>query len=123
MLASPTLSPPTFTQHTCTQRCVVVVSVTKYVCREEGEEDGCMCCYADGDDYEGRKERCRERDGGTDGPYYYCPHTSIHTTLCLLYTSDAADEEDSGDLGGRRLIKKKKHRLCTLRRRQTICKQ
>src|SRR5665648_1277996 len=31
------------------------------------------------------------------------------TTLyaCLLYTSDAADEEDSVDLGGRRIIKKK----------------
>src|SRR5665648_663558 len=28
--------------------------------------------------------------------------------LCLLYTSDAADEEDSVDLGGRRIIKKKK---------------
>ena len=28
--------------------------------------------------------------------------------LCLLYTSDAADEEDSGDLGGGRIIKKKK---------------
>eukprot|EP00656_Telonema_subtile_P032245 TRINITY_DN35353_c0_g1_i1.p1 TRINITY_DN35353_c0_g1~~TRINITY_DN35353_c0_g1_i1.p1 ORF type:complete len:299 (+),score=34.98 TRINITY_DN35353_c0_g1_i1:80-976(+) len=28
--------------------------------------------------------------------------------VCLLYTSDAADEEDSGDLGGRRIIKKKK---------------
>src|SRR5664279_744603 len=28
---------------------------------------------------------------------------------CLLYTSDAADEEDSVDLGGRRIIKKKKH--------------
>ena len=27
---------------------------------------------------------------------------------CLLYTSDAADEEDSGDLGGRRQLKKKK---------------
>ena len=27
--------------------------------------------------------------------------------LCLLYTSDAADEEDSVDLGGRRIIKKK----------------
>eukprot|EP00658_Telonema_sp_P-2_P047129 TRINITY_DN35681_c0_g1_i1.p1 TRINITY_DN35681_c0_g1~~TRINITY_DN35681_c0_g1_i1.p1 ORF type:complete len:136 (-),score=34.83 TRINITY_DN35681_c0_g1_i1:24-431(-) len=27
---------------------------------------------------------------------------------CLLYTSDAADEEDSVDIGGRRLIKKKK---------------
>src|SRR5674536_406231 len=29
-------------------------------------------------------------------------------TTCLLYTSDAADEEDSVDLGGRRIIKKKK---------------
>src|SRR5665648_994941 len=29
---------------------------------------------------------------------------------CLLYTSDAADEEDSVDLGGRRIIKKKKQR-------------
>ena len=27
---------------------------------------------------------------------------------CLLYTSDAADEEDSVDLGGRRIIKKKR---------------
>eukprot|EP00658_Telonema_sp_P-2_P040008 TRINITY_DN28622_c0_g1_i3.p1 TRINITY_DN28622_c0_g1~~TRINITY_DN28622_c0_g1_i3.p1 ORF type:complete len:119 (-),score=37.79 TRINITY_DN28622_c0_g1_i3:37-393(-) len=27
---------------------------------------------------------------------------------CLLYTSDAADEEDSVDLGGRRIIKTKK---------------
>ena len=27
---------------------------------------------------------------------------------CLLYTSDAADEEDRGDLGGCRTIKKKK---------------
>ena len=29
---------------------------------------------------------------------------------CLLYTSDAADEEDSGDLGGCRIRKKKKWR-------------
>src|SRR5664280_3184323 len=29
------------------------------------------------------------------------------TLICLLYTSDAADEEDSVDLGGRRIIKKK----------------
>ena len=27
---------------------------------------------------------------------------------CLLYTSDAADERSSVDLGGRRIIKKKK---------------
>ena len=31
-------------------------------------------------------------------------------TICLLYTSDAADEEDSVDLGGRRIIKKNKFR-------------
>src|SRR5665648_1254881 len=33
--------------------------------------------------------------------------TVLYNT-CLLYTSDAADEEDSVDLGGRRIIKKKK---------------
>eukprot|EP00658_Telonema_sp_P-2_P053970 TRINITY_DN42795_c0_g1_i2.p1 TRINITY_DN42795_c0_g1~~TRINITY_DN42795_c0_g1_i2.p1 ORF type:complete len:135 (-),score=26.55 TRINITY_DN42795_c0_g1_i2:11-415(-) len=32
---------------------------------------------------------------------------------CLLYTSDAADEEDSVDLGGRRIIKKKKKEMRT----------
>src|SRR5674536_146290 len=31
----------------------------------------------------------------------------IDLYFCLLYTSDAADEEDSVDLGGRRIIKKK----------------
>ena len=30
---------------------------------------------------------------------------------CLLYTSDAADEEDSVDLGGRRIIKKKTRKI------------
>ena len=29
--------------------------------------------------------------------------------VCLLYTSDAADERSSVDLGGRRIIKKKKN--------------
>ena len=29
--------------------------------------------------------------------------------FCLLYTSDAADERSSVDLGGRRIIKKKKN--------------
>eukprot|EP00656_Telonema_subtile_P017722 TRINITY_DN19549_c0_g1_i1.p1 TRINITY_DN19549_c0_g1~~TRINITY_DN19549_c0_g1_i1.p1 ORF type:complete len:451 (+),score=21.04 TRINITY_DN19549_c0_g1_i1:75-1427(+) len=33
---------------------------------------------------------------------------SMRSSSCLLYTSDAADEEDSVDLGGRRIIKKKK---------------
>ena len=35
------------------------------------------------------------------------------TDTCLLYTSDAADEEDSVDLGGRRLIKQKKNKETT----------
>eukprot|EP00658_Telonema_sp_P-2_P004728 TRINITY_DN1175_c0_g1_i2.p2 TRINITY_DN1175_c0_g1~~TRINITY_DN1175_c0_g1_i2.p2 ORF type:complete len:142 (+),score=43.55 TRINITY_DN1175_c0_g1_i2:33-458(+) len=33
---------------------------------------------------------------------------AVCSKTCLLYTSDAADEEDSVDLGGRRIIKKKK---------------
>eukprot|EP00658_Telonema_sp_P-2_P043983 TRINITY_DN3185_c0_g1_i1.p3 TRINITY_DN3185_c0_g1~~TRINITY_DN3185_c0_g1_i1.p3 ORF type:complete len:103 (+),score=7.07 TRINITY_DN3185_c0_g1_i1:786-1094(+) len=40
---------------------------------------------------------------------------------CLLYTSDAADEEDSVDLGGRRIIKKKK--IQKLRSCHTITEQ
>ena len=39
--------------------------------------------------------------------------SSLYT--CLLYTSDAADERSSVDLGGRRIIKKKKNiqtRVC-----------
>ena len=33
---------------------------------------------------------------------------TIWDSDCLLYTSDAADERSSVDLGGRRIIKKKK---------------
>ena len=40
--------------------------------------------------------------------------------VCLLYTSDAADEEDSGDLGGRRIIKKKKKYRRNTSRRTTM---
>src|SRR5665648_529402 len=43
------------------------------------------------------------------GHYVGDGHMPLHLTLnydCLLYTSDAADEEDSVDLGGRRIIKK-----------------
>ena len=37
-------------------------------------------------------------------------HAEFPLKVCLLYTSDAADEEDSVDLGGRRIIKKKKQK-------------
>ena len=36
---------------------------------------------------------------------------------CLLYTSDAADERSSVDLGGRRIIKKKNSDVISCRRR------
>mgnify|MGYP003381502865 CR=1 FL=1 len=40
---------------------------------------------------------------------------------CLLYTSDAADERSSVDLGGRRIIKKKKNRSKeTYKRRRDV---
>ena len=38
------------------------------------------------------------------------PVIYIYIITCLLYTSDAADERSSVDLGGRRIIKKKKNR-------------
>ena len=41
--------------------------------------------------------------------FYASPVNKINILLgCLLYTSDAADERSSVDLGGRRIIKKKK---------------
>src|SRR5674536_53818 len=36
---------------------------------------------------------------------------AVQVSPCLLYTSDAADEEDSVDLGCRRIIKKKKKKI------------
>eukprot|EP00658_Telonema_sp_P-2_P018541 TRINITY_DN17277_c0_g1_i6.p1 TRINITY_DN17277_c0_g1~~TRINITY_DN17277_c0_g1_i6.p1 ORF type:complete len:170 (-),score=51.27 TRINITY_DN17277_c0_g1_i6:67-576(-) len=48
------------------------------------------------------------------GTYVPTPFATAHCrTTCLLYTSDAADEEDSVDLGGRRIIKKKKKKINT----------
>ena len=46
-----------------------------------------------------RREQARDRNG-VQGPL---------ADGCLLYTSDAADERSSVDLGGRRIIKKKKN--------------
>src|SRR5674536_113801 len=44
--------------------------------------------------------------GGVPLVQIHCVRSLLQS--CLLYTSDAADEEDSVDLGGRRIIKKKK---------------
>ena len=76
----------------------------------------------DGQDAE-REHDEYHRGGGTQGPVELRSHEipdeernhphpktaeqQRDNESCLLYTSDAADEEDSVDLGGRRIIKKK----------------
>ena len=65
----------------------------------------------------------RDRDEGVQGRVAHVVDTqSVRVALlrrddaeavldrCLLYTSDAADERSSVDLGGRRIIKKKNTR-------------
>ena len=47
-------------------------------------------------------------DGNTVVASYMELEPYAKNVYCLLYTSDAADEEDSVDLGGRRINKKKK---------------
>ena len=49
------------------------------------------------------------------GIIHYLLNWLKHT--CLLYTSDAADERSSVDLGGRRIIKKKNN----IKQRRTRC--
>ena len=41
---------------------------------------------------------------------YLDDNQTLYACTCLLYTSDAADERSSVDLGGRRIIKKKTHK-------------
>ena len=43
--------------------------------------------------------------------------------VCLLYTSDAADERSSVDLGGRRIIKKKTKKKRKTNKKKTTDKQ
>ena len=47
-------------------------------------------------------------DGVVDADQPGCETCKVAS--CLLYTSDAADERSSVDLGGRRIIKKKKNK-------------
>ncbi|CZS11783.1 hypothetical protein CDFC105_93892 [Clostridioides difficile] len=48
-----------------------------------------------------------KREGKIKDDLYFVKPKYVKYIPCLLYTSDAADEEDSVDLGGRRIIKKK----------------
>ena len=44
---------------------------------------------------------------------FKAPGDMAQAYVCLLYTSDAADERSSVDLGGRRIINKKKNQKKT----------
>ena len=50
-----------------------------------------------------------QQDGNLTKPVVrLTPGNYMKVNICLLYTSDAADERSSVDLGGRHIIKKKK---------------
>src|SRR5674536_149737 len=69
------------------------------------------CCYgsiAHNKLFSSKFDIWAPRSGFGEIPWTPSAHKLDHCTYCLLYTSDAADEEDSVDLGGRRIIKKKK---------------
>eukprot|EP01016_Furgasonia_blochmanni_P018137 TRINITY_DN206_c0_g1_i5.p3 TRINITY_DN206_c0_g1~~TRINITY_DN206_c0_g1_i5.p3 ORF type:complete len:103 (-),score=14.16 TRINITY_DN206_c0_g1_i5:30-338(-) len=61
-----------------------------------------------------KRRTCRERCTHTHthklthGNTYHHQHAQRTLNTCLLYTSDAADDLLCVDLGGRRIIKKKK---------------
>src|SRR5450756_2529608 len=51
---------------------------------------------------------------------HHAPANSLRARSCLLYTSDAADDLLCVDLGGRRIIKKKKKRFLKERTRKHL---
>ena len=57
-------------------------------------------------DFQGNPDWSLDHDDGYETWYMYGAALWLHY-ICLLYTSDAADERSSVDLGGRRIIKKK----------------
>ena len=68
-----------------------------------------------GDVYKRQRSTCRSLDspssvvsGEPPNPLSAGDAVATPSSICLLYTSDAADERSSVDLGGRRIIKKKK---------------
>ena len=57
----------------------------------------------------------QQAGAGVDpGRDVYVPRLRRGRSACLLYTSDAADDLLCVDLGGRRIIKKKKYQPLTL---------
>ena len=68
-----------------------------------------MCIRDRGVSAPGPANGCRRAVRATLAESARCAARGARRTPCLLYTSDAADERSSVDLGGRRIIKKKQH--------------
>ena len=65
-------------------------------------------CIRDRPDYPRAHPQGYSRGDGLDLPDHQAGMPGVWLMdSCLLYTSDAADERSSVDLGGRRIIKKK----------------
>ena len=77
----------------------------RYLVRSRGLGDVYKRQAKDGREDDGGRRLCGA--GGMTGIAADTMPTGTMST-CLLYTSDAADERSSVDLGGRRIIKKKK---------------
>ena len=93
--------------------CGVIVCVCFFFQAEDGIRD-LVRSRGLGDVYkrqELRRAQVEQRPAGFLPACAHKPGRSLHHRgglhACLLYTSDAADERSSVDLGGRRIIKKK----------------
>ena len=64
-------------------------------------------CIRDRDDYDGGELTIETAFGAQAVKLEAGDMVLYPSSSCLLYTSDAADERSSVDLGGRRIIKKK----------------
>ena len=58
-------------------------------------------------------------EGKRGGVFGRADHLGV-INACLLYTSDAADERSSVDLGGRRIIKKNKRKLKQKKKKKKV---
>ena len=68
-------------------------------------------CIRDSDWYKEHRKEFIGKEGKTHRTIWNFKLLDLITKFCLLYTSDAADERSSVDLGGRRIIKKKNNMI------------
>ena len=101
-------------QHLCSLLCLLVLSFFFFFQAEDGIRD-LVRSRGLGDVYKRQGQQGHEVGLRAVGDPHLAAVDDVIVTVghgagadtCLLYTSDAADERSSVDLGGRRIIKKK----------------